>query len=226
MVEVTTQTVETPSTEVLDRNSPTPAVLPPTVSPISPTALASITAFDNNIATEFQPTTAPGSDPDLKPGFPVVMSPASRYFNMVIGNINADPSEEIVVITVKAGTRQLLALGPDGKPVGSWPTGAGAGSYPDLALGEFLKVSPGLEVVSYLANERAGQRSGGEWEFGVSIYTGAGDILPSWPITQPFTGPFGLSAPISGVMPPMVLDLDKDGNEEVFALHSLFRADG
>ncbi|HKP53677.1 MAG TPA: VCBS repeat-containing protein [Chloroflexia bacterium] len=216
-VEVPTPVAQTPSARTTD-HSPTPT---PTQTE-TPTETATIQASIQLITPEA--TAVAGADPDLKPGFPVVIGKAPNYFSLVVGNINSNPFEEIVALPAFGMEPNVTVVEPDGSTTTRWAGGSGAN--PPLALGDFSNASPGLEIVSYFIKKREVQRAQQEWEAGISIYSGSGDILPRWPITQPFTGPFGFRGPLHDLEPPITLDLDGDGLDEVFAYWKFLKADG
>jgi hypothetical protein len=114
--------------------------------------------------------TAPGTDPDLEPGFPVQIYErggsyhAGPAINVLVGNIDSDPTLEILVTGL--GNTQLYAWNADGSPEPGWPV-VGFQRVGYASLGQ-LASSPGLEVFS------------GHWGFPGKLvaYDGSGAVLP------------------------------------------------
>src|SRR5262245_8183161 len=140
-----------------------------------------------------------GGDPDLEPGFPVqTFETAGTYhagqaIHALVGNIDGDPTLEIVVTALANGP--LYAWNSDGSTQPGWPLSdfLGAG-YP--ALGEFSPASPGLEVFAgYFAHDN-----------GLVAYNGSDSRLPGWPRNAAnfVASPAGLG------------DVDGDGLDEIF----------
>ena|GEM_PF-2304741 len=209
--------VELPPQTPLTLTSPTQA--PPTDS-TSPVPDPTTTLERTPSANETVP--ALSTDPHLEPGFPIEIGESPYDLPMVLGNIDNNPSQEIVVTTGQRLARQLLALKADGSPVDGWPLDGepkGMVFNPMFSLGEFSRTTPGLEVVSYLARP---DPSGYPMEWGIGIYAGSGTPLPGWPLTYPVVG----STSGRFFDPPLVVDLDGDGLDEVFAGNNLYRADG
>jgi subtilisin family serine protease len=151
-------------------------------------------------------------DPHLKAGFPVkAFAGAGSYhggpaIHALVGNIDADPTLEIV--TTGLATGPLYAWKADGTPVPGWPVLDPAGAaYP--GLGELAAGEAGLEVFS------------GHYGRGLAARSGSGAFLQGWPRT---------SANYVAT-PPALADLDGDGLDEVlieeedWKLH-VYRADG
>src|SRR5436190_7355178 len=91
-----------------------------------------------------------GTDPDLEPGYPVqALETAGSYHSgpavhVQVGNIDADPTLEIVATALSNGP--LYAWSADGSPEPGWPVSTNGAAYP--AMGELSADSPGLEVFS------------------------------------------------------------------------------
>jgi len=153
----------------------------------------------------------PSVDPDLEPGFPVrTYERAGTYHGgpavlSLVGNIDADPTLEILVTALAGGP--LYAWNSDGSPEPGWPVATAGASMP--ALGQLSTAAPGLEVFSA--------------SFGGSLaaYNGAGQLLPGWP----------REASNYIASPPSLSDVDGDGLDEIFteeedwALHA-YHANG
>jgi subtilisin family serine protease len=154
-------------------------------------------------------------DPDLKPGFPVKVfhSPGSFYagpsaVNVLVGNIDNDPSLEIVLTGITSGP--LYAWKPNGSLVPGWPLyHIYGGAFP--TMGELSTEFPGLEVFA------------GYFTFGddLAAYSGTGLLLPGWPRESANTV----------AVPASLADVDGDGLDEIFIgeydwqLHA-YKADG
>ena len=89
-----------------------------------------------------------GGDPDLEPGFPVqtferaARTTAGRRFHVQVGNIDADPTLEILATALSVGP--LYAWNADGSTQPGWPLNTGGAAYP--AMGELSASDPGFEV--------------------------------------------------------------------------------
>jgi len=152
-----------------------------------------------------------GPDPDLEPGFPVqTYETAGSYhagpaIHTLVGNIDGDPTLEILVTALAGGP--LYAWNSDGSPQPGWPVAGPGASYP--ALGQLSTASPGFEVFSAY------------WGDELVAYNGAGLILPGWPRTN--------SNYVA--TPASLADVDGEGLDEIFleeedwALHA-YRANG
>jgi hypothetical protein len=142
------------------------------------------------------PNTGPplGIDPDVEPGFPVqAYRTSGSYYagqgiHALVGNIDADPTLEILASALASGP--LYAWNADGSPQPGWPAGLGV-AYP--GLGELSDSFPGLEVFA-----AEGRR--------LVAYSGAGQILPGWP----------RSIAVSAASPPTLIDVDGDVRDEIF----------
>ena len=144
-----------------------------------------------------QPSPRP-PDPDLEPNFPVQTYErggsyhAGAAIHALVGNIDDDPTLEILVTALTAGP--LYAWNADGSPQPGWPVQAHGAAYP--ALGQLSASFSGLEVFS--------------GHFGTPAplvaYNGAGAILPGWPRT---------SANYVAT-PPSLADVNGDGLDEIF----------
>lgn len=155
-----------------------------------------------------------GQDPDLEPGFPVqAYHGAGSYhagpaIHTLVGNIDEDPTLEIVVTGLATGP--LYAWNSDGSLVPGWPVyGASGAGYP--TMGNLSNAFPGLEVFSGHFASRGK----------LIAYSGSGSILPGWP---------RWSANFVAT-PAALVDIDGDGLDEIFVeeedwkLHA-YRADG
>lgn len=147
-------------------------------------------------------------DPDLQTGFPcrtwfdAGAYPGGAVIHALVGNIDAEPSLEIVTSGISEGP--LWAFEADGTVVPGWPVidhGVGV-AYPSLGK---LSDAAGMQVVASYYDDGA-----------AVAYDGAGAVLSGWPIPE---------AP--GVQrPPLVADVDDDGRGEVFLGSGAFRSDG
>ncbi len=154
-------------------------------------------------------------DPDLQPGFPVkTFRDGGSYhrgpaIHTLVGNIDADPSLEIVTSALAAGP--LYAWNADGTPVNGWPLSTDLGvGYP--GLGKLANTASGMQVFAgYVAS---GNNN-------LVAYATNGAPLPGWPRTS---GNYVST-------PPALADVDGDGLDEIFIgeedglLHG-YRADG
>ena len=152
-------------------------------------------------------------DPDLEPGFPVRSSETSGTYHggpaihALVGNIDGDPTMEIMVTALAAGP--LYAWNSDGSPQPGWPA-AGMSGAAYSALGQLSSAFPGFEVFS-------GHFPGDD----LVAYNGAGVTLPGWP----------RNSANYVATPPALADVDGDGLDEIFieeedgALHA-YRANG
>jgi subtilisin family serine protease len=142
-------------------------------------------------------------DPDLKPGFPAKAVATAVYWdegpsvNTVVGNIDSDPNLEIII----SAPGQLYAFKPDGSVAPGWPVDDDLGpGY--LSMGKLSKDSPGLDVFSNY------QVLGEDYQLhsAMAAYSWTGAHLPGWP-------------QISGILrwPALMIDIDGDGVDEVFA---------
>lgn len=146
-------------------------------------------------------------DPFLKAGFPLTGMESGWYIGfwdspahqVLVGNIDADPEQEIVYASVSSGP--LFAWNHDGRPLPGWPIDDYDG-MPYVALGEF----DGITAWSEIANNRL-------YAWGIRLYTGDTQEMPGWP-----NAGFML-------MPPATADLDGDGLDEIIA-YPARRADG
>ncbi len=157
-------------------------------------------------------------DAHLKPGFPVTALhlPGIYYagpkIHTLVGNIDGDPNQEIIVSGIAAGP--LYAWKSDGSLVPGWPVvDIIAVAYP--ALGEISGSFAGLEVVAANLPDDFPLFSK------ITAYSGNGSMLPGWPI---------VSANYTDY-PPSLVDIDGDGIDEIFVqeedhqLHA-YNADG
>ena len=179
------------------------------------TAFAAAGAASATLSSELSPAprvSAPaGTDPDLEPGFPVkTYERAGTYHGgpavlALVGNIDADPTLEILVTALALGP--LYAWNADGSPQPGWPAEILGAAMP--ALGQLSASDPGLEVFSAYF--------GG----GLVACNGSGATLAGWP----------LEASNYIASPPSLTDVDGDGLDEIFveeedwALHA-YRANG
>lgn len=159
---------------------------------------------EDEILVRFRDAVTVEVDPDLKPGFPVkAFHDAGTYqggqaIHTLVGNIDDDPSLEIVVTGLAAGP--LYAWRSDGSLVAGWPLDETLGAgYP--ALGELSTQSSGFEVISGYYPPILPPTRGV-----IAAYSGSGAELPGWPRDS---ANFITS-------PPALADVDGDGLDEVF----------
>ena len=150
------------------------------------------------------------ADPDLEPGFPAdAFSYGGSFFggqgvSVTVGNIDADPTLEIVASSLAAGP--LWAWDADGSLVPGWPSPE-PGGVGLSAMGNLSTSAPGYEIIA------SGSRQ-------VAL-DGSGGVLPGWPEV---VGNYTRGAPVAA-------DLDGDGVDEVVLNEGLYdleayRADG
>jgi hypothetical protein len=162
------------------------------------------TAIDpGNVDSHLPTPTGTPFDPAmryLEPGFPVqALESAGRYYGQqamqtTVGNIDGDPTLEIVVTGVANGP--LYAWNADGSPQEGWPDSLQFSGYP--TLGNLSSSHPGLEIFAlrYGGYDRSMQ---------AMAYSGSGTMLPGWPLQTPNLGPLSALA-----------DVDGDGIDEIF----------
>ena len=153
-------------------------------------------------------------DPYLEPGFPLQLFGSTGAYsgsglNVVVGNIDEDPTLEIAVTAVAGGP--LYIWNADGSPQPGWPFSYATGAA-YAALGEMLPSRAGLEImVGYYAS----------MPNPIYAYDGSANLLPGWP--QAGSGDY------IGI-PATFVDIDNDGTDEVWvpsggSLYA-YRADG
>ncbi len=142
-------------------------------------------------------------DPHLKPGFPVTTLhlPGSSFvgpkIHTLVGNIDGDPNQEIIVSGLSAGP--LYAWKSDGSPVPGWPlTDKLSVGYP--ALGKLSPTSPGLEIVVGNLPDELPLISK------ITAYSASGAILPGWPIASANYTDY----------PASLADINGDSIDEIF----------
>jgi hypothetical protein len=168
-------------------------------------------------------TTLPdGSDPDVKPGFPVSVG-AGTFFNSphypLVGNIDSDTALEIIAAT---GDGQLRAWKADGSPVQGWPVGK---SEPNNTfqnafmpvLGDLSTTNPGSEIVTQIFTMTRAANGRESHSDLLTAYSGSGIVLPGWPKSG-FGGPARIS--------PVVVDLNRDGLDEIIFWNTVYGAGG
>ena len=138
-------------------------------------------------------------DPQLKPGFPVQTLSIDEFgaigtrsgASVLAGNVDDDPQLEIFVSGIMFGP--LHAWNHDGSPLRGWPVWDVQGAV-FSSLGELdgdrtrAEIAAAIGFVSMFA------------------YSGDGTRLPGWPRTT------------SGLAPPVMIDVDGDGLDEVVAV--------
>lgn len=149
--------------------------------------------------TDWAQTVSTGAE-YLEPGFPAIVELVPSHYALplysLVGNIDSDPELEIVF---SPGNALIFAWNHDGTLIDGWPN-ASPNFHPGKQVLADLDGGGDREVVS--VQQGNAQESS---KCTLLAYGADGNVLPGWPI----------ECESSARVPPIALDLDGDGFDEV-----------